>query len=185
MCVLTLAATILRRCQLPMLLQADAFGPQMVDASKRVHSCFSASIRCWQRACKLYPTLAQNTHALHALLAASVASMAAWQVLSLPLGTETSTMTQQGIDLSCLLPGRQSVSLSLWYTGKGGSYWGPWYYKLFIPNLWNTHPCCAQHPLANDRKACDRLLRDTAKLLTTQDSEADGLLLEAVSRPEE
>ena len=68
--------------------------------------------------------------------------------------------------------------------GKGGSYWGPRYYKLFIPNLYNTHQCYAQHPLANNKQACDGLLKQTAQLLTEQDPEADGLLLDVTKREE-
>lgn len=69
--------------------------------------------------------------------------------------------------------------------GKGGSYWGPWYYKLFIPNLFNTYPCYPQHKLARDPKACKRLFTETARLLTKQDSATDGLLRDAANTHEE
>ena len=68
--------------------------------------------------------------------------------------------------------------------GKGGSYWGPRYFKLFIPNLFNTDPCYAQHKLANDSEACSRLFTETAKLLAKQDAATDGLLRNAVKNEE-
>ena len=68
--------------------------------------------------------------------------------------------------------------------GKGGTYWGPWYYWLFTPNLCNTYPCHAQHKLANDPVACNKLFVKTARLLAKQDPDADGLL-SAVTRNEE
>ncbi len=68
--------------------------------------------------------------------------------------------------------------------GKGGSYWGPRYFKLFIPNLFNTDPCYAQHKLANNPEACSRLFTETAKLLAKQDPATDGLLRDAVKNEE-
>ena len=68
--------------------------------------------------------------------------------------------------------------------GKGGSYWGPWYFKLFIPNLFNTDPCYAQHKLANNSEACSRLFTETAKLLAKQDPATDGLLRDAIKNEE-
>ena len=49
----------------------------------------------------------------------------------------------------------------------------------------NTYPCYAQHKLANDPKACDKLLVETAKLLTKQDRDTDGLLHEVLAKNEE
>ncbi len=69
--------------------------------------------------------------------------------------------------------------------GKGGTYWGHWYWKLFIPNLFNTYPCYAQHKLANNPEACRKLFTETAKLLTKQDPATDGLLRDAVTKSEE
>ncbi|KAL0047126.1 hypothetical protein WJX82_007247 [Trebouxia sp. C0006] len=68
--------------------------------------------------------------------------------------------------------------------GKGGSYWGPRYFKLFIPNLFNTDPCYAQHKLANNSEACSRLFTETAKLLAKQDPATNGLLRDAVKNEE-
>ena len=53
-------------------------------------------------------------------------------------------------------------------TGKGGSYWGPYYFRLFIWNLFNTDPCYAQHKLANDPQACDKLYQGAMQLLMQQ-----------------
>ena len=69
--------------------------------------------------------------------------------------------------------------------GKGGTYWGPWYYWLFIPNLCNTYPCYPQHKLANDHVACNKLFVKTARLLAKQVPDAGGLLGVSASKTED
>ena len=62
------------------------------------------------------------------------------------------------------------------FAGKGGTYWGPRYYWLFIFNLFNTYPCYPQHKLANDHVACNKLFVKTARLLAKQDPDAGSQL---------
>ena len=69
--------------------------------------------------------------------------------------------------------------------GKGGTYWGPWYYWLFTPNLCNTYPCHAQHKLANDPVACNKLFVKTARLLAKADPSTNGLLASFATKNEE
>ena len=62
------------------------------------------------------------------------------------------------------------------FAGKGGTYWGPWYYRLFIFNLCNNYPCYPQHKLAIDHVACNKLFVKTARLLAKQAPDASSLL---------
>ncbi|KAL3162244.1 hypothetical protein ABBQ32_009943 [Trebouxia sp. C0010 RCD-2024] len=89
-------------------------------------------------------------------------------------------------------PERGSLSLLYCATapelqGKGGSYWGPFYFWLLIPNLCNTYPCYPQHKLANDHVACNKLFVKTAQLLAKQvpDGEVFGVSAQPATKKEE
>lgn len=49
--------------------------------------------------------------------------------------------------------------------GKGGQFIGPFYWKLWVSNLFNTHPCKPMNPIAIDVNAQKRLYEETERLL--------------------
>lgn len=104
--------------------------------------------------------------------------------LDVSLTQQTKSQADLNKTLGTIVEYEMSASVS---AGKGGSYWGPFYFWLLIPNLCNTYPCYPQHKLANDHVACNKLFVKTAQLLAKQvpDGEVFGVSAQPATKKEE